>query len=118
MASGNHQRPPVQLQSKIPLSFRGRRFLPQCTWYSRIQEWYIYGIIYHYAPFFHRNPMVKCSGPNYVIPNKVHNQSPILKEDVSAIQSGNSMAAIRGPFEDPNPLALQELGCQFSSGLF
>ncbi|MBW0466995.1 hypothetical protein O181_006710 [Austropuccinia psidii MF-1] len=29
-----------------------------------------------------------------------------------------SVAAIRRPFKDPNHLALQELGCQFHSGLF
>ncbi|MBW0514547.1 hypothetical protein O181_054262 [Austropuccinia psidii MF-1] len=113
MASGNHQRPPAQLQARIPLSFRGRIFLPQCTPYSRIQEWCIYGIIYHYAPFLLSNPMVIFSGPN-----KVPKPSPILKEDSSDIQSGNSMEATRRPFEDPNHLALQELGCKFSSGLF
>ncbi|MBW0559377.1 hypothetical protein O181_099092 [Austropuccinia psidii MF-1] len=41
-----------------------------------------------------------------------------LKENFSAIQSGTSLAATRRPFKDPNPLALQGLGCQFSSGLF
>ncbi|MBW0528048.1 hypothetical protein O181_067763 [Austropuccinia psidii MF-1] len=51
-------------------------------------------------------------------PNTVANPSPSLKEDFPAIQSGNSLAATRRPFEDPNHLALQELGCQLSSGLF
>ncbi|MBW0512709.1 hypothetical protein O181_052424 [Austropuccinia psidii MF-1] len=51
IASSNHQRPPDHLQERIPLQFRGRLLLPQCTPYSRIQEWCIYGIIYHYAPF-------------------------------------------------------------------
>ncbi|MBW0499240.1 hypothetical protein O181_038955 [Austropuccinia psidii MF-1] len=111
-------KPPDQLQSRIPLKLRGRLFLPQCTPYSRIQEWCIYGIIYHYAPFFLRNPMVKFSGPNYLIPDQVPNPSPIWKEDVSAIQSGNSLVATRRLFEDPNHLALEELGSQFSSGLF
>ncbi|MBW0560089.1 hypothetical protein O181_099804 [Austropuccinia psidii MF-1] len=54
IASGNHQRPPAQLQEEIPLIFRGRPFLSQCTPYSRIQEWCIYCIIYHYAPFLLR----------------------------------------------------------------
>ncbi|MBW0500655.1 hypothetical protein O181_040370 [Austropuccinia psidii MF-1] len=58
MASGNHQRPPSQLQARIPLKFKGRLFLPQCTSYSRIQEWCTYGIIYHHAPFLLRNPKV------------------------------------------------------------
>ncbi|MBW0494290.1 hypothetical protein O181_034005 [Austropuccinia psidii MF-1] len=82
------------------------------------QEWCIYVIIYHYAPFFLSNLMVTLSRSNYVIPNKVPNPSPILKEDISAIQSGNSLAATRRPFKDPNHLALQELGCHFSPGLF
>ncbi|MBW0488382.1 hypothetical protein O181_028097 [Austropuccinia psidii MF-1] len=29
------------------------------------QEWCIYGIIYHYAPFLLSNPMVELSYPNY-----------------------------------------------------
>ncbi|MBW0498844.1 hypothetical protein O181_038559 [Austropuccinia psidii MF-1] len=82
------------------------------------KEWCIYGIIYHYAPFLLSNPMVILSGPNYMIQNQVPNPSPILKEDLSAIQSGNSLAANRRPFKDPNHLALQELGCQLSPGLF
>ncbi|MBW0525157.1 hypothetical protein O181_064872 [Austropuccinia psidii MF-1] len=82
------------------------------------QEWCMYDIIYHYSPFLPRNPMITLSGPNYMIPNKVPNSSPILKEGLSAIQSGNSVAATRRPFKDPNHLALQELGFQFSPGLF
>ncbi|MBW0586214.1 hypothetical protein O181_125929 [Austropuccinia psidii MF-1] len=53
--------------------------------------------------------MVTLSGPNYMIPNKVPNPSPILKEDLSAMQSGNSLAATRRPFKDPNHLALQDI---------
>ncbi|MBW0559942.1 hypothetical protein O181_099657 [Austropuccinia psidii MF-1] len=56
--------------------------------------------------------MVTFSGPSYVISNKVPSPVPILREDLSAIQSGNSLAATTRPFEDPNHLALQELGCQ------
>ncbi|MBW0471303.1 hypothetical protein O181_011018 [Austropuccinia psidii MF-1] len=77
------------------------------------QEWCIYGIIYHYAPFLLRNPIVKLSRPNYMIPNKVPNPSPILKKDVSAIQPENSLVATRRPFEDPNHLALKRLHCHF-----
>ncbi|MBW0531201.1 hypothetical protein O181_070916 [Austropuccinia psidii MF-1] len=113
MASGSHQRPPAQHQARIPLQFKGRLFLPQCTPYSRIQEYCIYGIIYHYEPFLLSNSIVQFSGPNYVIPNKVPNPSPISKKDVSDIQSGNSLATTRRPFEDPNHLALQEFGGQF-----
>ncbi|MBW0519334.1 hypothetical protein O181_059049 [Austropuccinia psidii MF-1] len=52
------------------------------------------------------------------VPNQVPNPSPFSKKDVPAIQSGSSLVATRRPFEDHNHLALQELGCQFSSGLF
>ncbi|MBW0559056.1 hypothetical protein O181_098771 [Austropuccinia psidii MF-1] len=82
------------------------------------KEWCIYVIINHYAPFFLRNPMVTLSRLNYVIPNQNPNPSPILKEEFSAIQSGNSLPDTRRPFKDPNHLALQQLGCQFSPGLF
>ncbi|MBW0587514.1 hypothetical protein O181_127229 [Austropuccinia psidii MF-1] len=81
------------------------------------QEWCIYGKIYHYAPFLLSNSMVTLSGPNYMIPNQVPNPSPISKENFSAIQSDNSLAATRRPFKDPNHLALKELGCQLSPGL-
>ncbi|MBW0561096.1 hypothetical protein O181_100811 [Austropuccinia psidii MF-1] len=99
--------PPVQ----------GNNSLPSVHSILKDQEWCIYGIIYHYAPLLLSNPMVTLSGPNYVIPNQVLNPSPISKEDFSAIQSGNSLAATRRPFKDPNHLALQDLGCQFSPGL-
>ncbi|MBW0479085.1 hypothetical protein O181_018800 [Austropuccinia psidii MF-1] len=117
MAFGNHQTPPAQLPARFPLIFRGRLLFPQCTPYSRIQEWCIYDIIYHYAPFFLSNPMVKLSVPTYMIPNQVPNPSSILKEDLSAIQSGNSLVATRRLFEDHNHLALQDLGCNLLSGL-
>ncbi|MBW0504984.1 hypothetical protein O181_044699 [Austropuccinia psidii MF-1] len=86
-----------------------------CSMHSVLkdQEWCIYGIIYHYAPFPLRHPMVTLSGPNYVIPNQVPSPSPISKKDFSAIQSGNSLVATRRPFKDPNHLALQRLGCPF-----
>ncbi|MBW0478326.1 hypothetical protein O181_018041 [Austropuccinia psidii MF-1] len=66
MASRNHQRPPAQLSKPFP-QLKGNSFIPPCTPYSRLQEWCIYGIIYHYAPFLLRNSMVKFSGPNSTI---------------------------------------------------
>ncbi|MBW0508433.1 hypothetical protein O181_048148 [Austropuccinia psidii MF-1] len=77
--------------------------------------------IWHNIPLhtiFAQQSNVKFSGTNEVITNQAPNTSPILKEDSSATQSGNSLVATRRPFEDPNHLALQELGCQFSSKLF
>ncbi|MBW0494253.1 hypothetical protein O181_033968 [Austropuccinia psidii MF-1] len=83
MASGNHQRTPDQL------ILRGIPHIPPCTLYSRLQEWCIYSIIYHYAPFLLSNSMVTFSGPNYMIPKSgSQNPTPILK-DSSAHQSGN-----------------------------
>ncbi|MBW0566396.1 hypothetical protein O181_106111 [Austropuccinia psidii MF-1] len=107
MASGNHQRPPDQLQARIPLQLRGRLPFLQCTLYSGpgvVQIWYN-------IPFLLSNTMVTLSGPKHVISNQVPNPSPSLKEDFSAIQSGDSLASTRRPFKDPNHLALQELGC-------
>ncbi|MBW0481592.1 hypothetical protein O181_021307 [Austropuccinia psidii MF-1] len=103
---------------KDSLQVQGKTSLPSMHSVFKDQEWCIYGIIYHYAPFLLSNPMVTFSGPNYLIPNQVPNPSPSSKKDFSAIQSGNSLAATRRPFKDPNHLALQELGCQFSPGLF
>ncbi|MBW0499157.1 hypothetical protein O181_038872 [Austropuccinia psidii MF-1] len=74
MASGNHQNPPAELKARIALQLRGRLLLLQCTPYSRIQKWCIYGIIYHYAPFFLSNQMVTFSGSN-----QVPNPSPSSK---------------------------------------
>ncbi|MBW0486313.1 hypothetical protein O181_026028 [Austropuccinia psidii MF-1] len=48
-----------------------------------------------------------------MIPNQVPSPSPILKEDSSAIQSGNSLEATKRSLKDPNHLALQRLGCHF-----
>ncbi|MBW0593052.1 hypothetical protein O181_132767 [Austropuccinia psidii MF-1] len=116
MASGNHQRPPAQSKDSPPV--QGKTSLSLMHSVLKDQEWCIYGIIYHHAPFFLRKQMLTLSGPNHAVPNQVPNPSQISKEDLSAIQSGNSLAATRRPFEDPNHLALQELGCQFSSGPF
>ncbi|MBW0495229.1 hypothetical protein O181_034944 [Austropuccinia psidii MF-1] len=63
---------------------------PPCTAYSRLQEWCIYGIIYHYAPFLLSNSMVTFSGPNPTIPNKGPKiQRPFSKEDSLTHQSRN-----------------------------
>ncbi|MBW0527041.1 hypothetical protein O181_066756 [Austropuccinia psidii MF-1] len=91
--------------------FQGKTSLSSMRSILKDQKWCIYGIIYHYAPFLLRNPMVTLSEPNYIIPSQAPSPSPFLKKDFSAIQSSNSLAATRRPFEDPNHLALQRLGC-------
>ncbi|MBW0501374.1 hypothetical protein O181_041089 [Austropuccinia psidii MF-1] len=70
IASGNHQRPPVTFNKGVPLKIRETSGPAQWTQVSRHQEWCIYGILYHYAPFFLRNSMVKLSGLHYSISNQ------------------------------------------------
>ncbi|MBW0495405.1 hypothetical protein O181_035120 [Austropuccinia psidii MF-1] len=43
---------------------QGKNSLPSINSALKDQEWCIYGIIYHYAPFLLRNPMVTFLGPN------------------------------------------------------
>ncbi|MBW0511100.1 hypothetical protein O181_050815 [Austropuccinia psidii MF-1] len=69
MASGNYQRPPDQLSKHSP-QLKGKSLIPPCTLYSRLQEWCIYGIIYHYEPFLLRNSMVTFPRTNSTIPNQ------------------------------------------------
>ncbi|MBW0525142.1 hypothetical protein O181_064857 [Austropuccinia psidii MF-1] len=97
--------------SKDSPPFQGKTSLSSMHSVLQDQEWCIYGMIYHYAPFLLRNPMVTLSEPNYIVPNQVPSPSPFSKKDFSAIQSQNSMVSTRRPFEDPNHLALQRLGC-------
>ncbi|MBW0521981.1 hypothetical protein O181_061696 [Austropuccinia psidii MF-1] len=97
--------------SKYSPPVQGKNSLSSMHSVLKDQEWRIYSIIYRYTPFFLSNPIVTLSEHNYVIPYQVPSPSPFSKKDFSAIQSGNSLAATRRPFEDPNHLALQRLGC-------
>ncbi|MBW0550399.1 hypothetical protein O181_090114 [Austropuccinia psidii MF-1] len=63
LAFGNHQRPPAQAQQALP-SFQGKDSPSPMHSIPWIQEWCIYGIIYHYEPIYLRNQMVMISGPN------------------------------------------------------
>ncbi|MBW0586865.1 hypothetical protein O181_126580 [Austropuccinia psidii MF-1] len=56
-------------QLKLFPHLKGNPSTPPCTPYSRLQEWCIYGIIYHYAPFLLSNSMATFSGPNSIFPN-------------------------------------------------
>ncbi|MBW0484309.1 hypothetical protein O181_024024 [Austropuccinia psidii MF-1] len=58
---------------------QGKTSLPSMHSVLKDQEWCIYGITYHCAPFVLRNPMVTLSGPNYVIPNEVPTSKTIFK---------------------------------------
>ncbi|MBW0525937.1 hypothetical protein O181_065652 [Austropuccinia psidii MF-1] len=118
MGSGNHQRPLDQLGSVLPLNSRGIPPIPPCTPYSRLQEWCIYGIIYHYASVLLRNSIVKFSGPNSMIPN----QGPKIKlpfrrrtlQLISLAIHGGYQKTIQGP-QPPSPAGV---GLEIISGLF
>ncbi|MBW0525310.1 hypothetical protein O181_065025 [Austropuccinia psidii MF-1] len=106
MASGNHQRPPDQLGSILPLNIRVIPPIPPCTPYSRFQEWFIHGIVYHYAPFLLSNSMVTFSGPNSMIPNQGPKiQHPFKRRTLQIISlaiHGSYQNTIQGP-QPPGP---------------
>ncbi|MBW0548440.1 hypothetical protein O181_088155 [Austropuccinia psidii MF-1] len=117
LTSGNDQMLPAQFQKVFP-SIQGKDSLSPMYSIPRIQAWYIYGIIYHYAAILPRNPMVIFSGPKYQIPIQVSKSLTHFKGSHFSHSALRSLAATRRPFKDPNHLALQELGCIFFSGLF
>ncbi|MBW0534797.1 hypothetical protein O181_074512 [Austropuccinia psidii MF-1] len=61
MDSGNHQRPPATFKGFSPQD-QGNLVPAQWAQACRNQDWCIYGIIYHYAPFFLRNTTMIVSG--------------------------------------------------------
>ncbi|MBW0467214.1 hypothetical protein O181_006929 [Austropuccinia psidii MF-1] len=75
-----------------------------------IQEWCIYGIIYHYSPILLRNTMVMVSGPNVSISNQVPKSITNFEGILLSQSIFQFLAATRRPFKDPNHLALQDLG--------
>ncbi|MBW0487445.1 hypothetical protein O181_027160 [Austropuccinia psidii MF-1] len=97
---------------------KGNSSTPPCTPYSRLQKWCIYGIIYHYAPFLLSNSIVTFLVPNSIFPNQGPKSNAHFEGGFLNLSVWQSMAAIRRPLKDLNHLALQELGCQFHSGLF
>ncbi|MBW0492118.1 hypothetical protein O181_031833 [Austropuccinia psidii MF-1] len=110
--------PPDQLSSLLALNSRGILPIPPCTLYSRLQEWCIYGIIYHYAPFLLRNSMVTFSGPNSMIPNQGPKiQFPFQRRTLQRIGlaiHGGYQKTIQGP-QPPGPAGV---GLGIISGLF
>ncbi|MBW0553772.1 hypothetical protein O181_093487 [Austropuccinia psidii MF-1] len=67
---GNYQRTQNQSQQGFPF-IQGKNLSSPMYSVPWIQEWCIYGMIYHYAPILIRNPMVMISGPNEAISNQV-----------------------------------------------
>ncbi|MBW0508308.1 hypothetical protein O181_048023 [Austropuccinia psidii MF-1] len=116
--SKDHLWPPAQLKSTLPLSSRGRFPIPPFTLYSRMQEWCIYGIIYHYAPFLLSNPMVTFSGRNSTIPNqgpKIHHQFRRRTLQLISLEIHSSyQKTISGP-QPPGPAGV---GLAILPGLF
>ncbi|MBW0493526.1 hypothetical protein O181_033241 [Austropuccinia psidii MF-1] len=55
---------------KVPPQDQGALDPAQWNQACRKQDWCIYGIIYHYATFFLRNPMVILLGPHFTISNQ------------------------------------------------
>ncbi|MBW0558536.1 hypothetical protein O181_098251 [Austropuccinia psidii MF-1] len=113
MASGSHHGP--QSPSQRGFHSRSRKALTQVC---GNQGWCIYGIKYHYAPFFLSSPMVKVSGPNYIILIQVPKSITHFKGRLFSHLVLQSLKATRRPLEDPNHLAMQELGHHFILGLF
>ncbi|MBW0462705.1 hypothetical protein O181_002420 [Austropuccinia psidii MF-1] len=118
MASGSPKSPPAQSKSTLPLNSRGIFPIPPCTPYSRMQEWCVYGIIYHYAPFLLSNPMVTFSEPNSMILNwgpKIHHQfQRRTLQLISMAIHGGSQKTISGP----RPPGTAGAGLAILPGLF
>ncbi|MBW0477950.1 hypothetical protein O181_017665 [Austropuccinia psidii MF-1] len=74
MASGNHQRPPAFFKKGFPLKIREIIGPAQWTQVCGNQQWCIYGIIYHYAPFFLGDSMEMLLRLHYEILNQVPKQ--------------------------------------------
>ncbi|MBW0482141.1 hypothetical protein O181_021856 [Austropuccinia psidii MF-1] len=69
--SGNHKRPPATFNERFTLKIRETSVPSQWTQVWGNQEWYMYGIRYHYEPFFLTNSMVKLWGLHLAISNLV-----------------------------------------------
>ncbi|MBW0580315.1 hypothetical protein O181_120030 [Austropuccinia psidii MF-1] len=103
LASGNHQKPPDQVQRALP-SIQGMDS-PSPTYSApRILVWYIYGMMYHDAPFFLRNPMVMFSGPNYAFSTQVPKSITHFEGSLSIL--GRYQKTIQGP-QPPGPAGVR-----------
>ncbi|MBW0500981.1 hypothetical protein O181_040696 [Austropuccinia psidii MF-1] len=102
--------PPPHLQSKSST--------PPCTPYSRLQEWCIYGIVYHYVPFLLSNSMVTFSVQNSMFPNQGPKiQLPFQRRTfylISLAIYGGNQKTIQGS-QSPGPAGV---GLAIHSGLF
>ncbi|MBW0491822.1 hypothetical protein O181_031537 [Austropuccinia psidii MF-1] len=85
--------PPVQ----------GKTSLPSMHSILKDQEWCIYGIIYHYAPFSLRNQMVTLSGPSYMIPNEVPKSITIFKGGLLSYSVWQFLGGYQKTIPGPQP---------------
>ncbi|MBW0581398.1 hypothetical protein O181_121113 [Austropuccinia psidii MF-1] len=99
LASGNHQRPPAQVQKAFP-SIQGKDSPSPMYSVPRIQAWCIYGIIYHYAQIWPSNLILMFSEPKYAILIQVPKFSTHFKGSLS--NPGGYQKTIRGP-QPPGP---------------
>ncbi|MBW0506209.1 hypothetical protein O181_045924 [Austropuccinia psidii MF-1] len=98
--------------SSVPLSpqLQGISSFPSYHPYSRFQAWCIYGIIYHYAPFFLRNPMVTFSGPNSTFPNQgLKSQNPFRRR-INQLISLTSYGGNQKTLQQSHPPVFAGLG--------
>ncbi|MBW0465694.1 hypothetical protein O181_005409 [Austropuccinia psidii MF-1] len=119
--ANNHCGPlfsPWPLVATRSAQLKGNSFTPPCTPYSRLQEWCIDGIIYHYAPFLLSNSMVTISGPNSIFPNQGPKiQRPFQRRTFQLISlaiHGGNQKTIQG-CQSPGPTGV---GLAVHSGLF
>ncbi|MBW0561406.1 hypothetical protein O181_101121 [Austropuccinia psidii MF-1] len=93
---------------------QGNTFLSSMHSILNDQQWCIYGIMHHYAPFLLSNPMVTLSGPNYVISNQVPKPSPILKKDFFSYSVWQFPGGYQKTIQGPQPPGPEEAGLSFS----
>ncbi|MBW0490383.1 hypothetical protein O181_030098 [Austropuccinia psidii MF-1] len=86
--------------ARLSPQLKGISSFPSYHPYSRLQAWYIYGIIYHYAPFLLSNPMVTFSGPNSTFPNQgLKSQHPFrrrINQLISLTSYGGNQKTLQG----------------------
>ncbi|MBW0528798.1 hypothetical protein O181_068513 [Austropuccinia psidii MF-1] len=95
-------------------SVQGKTSLSSIHSILKDQEWCIYGIIYHYAQFFLRHPMVTLSEPNYVVPNQVPSPSPFFEEGLFSYSVWQFPGSYQKTIQGPQPPGPAEVGLSFT----
>ncbi|MBW0490511.1 hypothetical protein O181_030226 [Austropuccinia psidii MF-1] len=112
LASGTHQRPPAQVHKSLP-SIQGKESPSPMYSVTRdsgmVHMWYNIPLFTHFSQQW--NGML--SGPDYAFLIQVPKSMTNVEGSLFSHSVLQFLAATRRPFEDPNHLALQELGCIF-----